>query len=147
MSLLSQSSEEIMSEGFFKWDPVRLTTQVDAMDHEHEKLIAIMNRLYERHGAKASKTELSSIVRELVSWTITHFDHEEKFFDTLAYSQANVHKKIHKDLIARLKDHQIEFDKSGELSPAFFQFLKTWLTAHIMGIDTKYGAIAAAKAG
>ncbi|WII72509.1 bacteriohemerythrin [Bdellovibrio sp. 22V] len=134
-----------MSESFFKWDQERLTTHVDAMDNEHKKLIDIMNRLYERSEAKASKNELSAIVRELVSWTITHFDHEEKFFDTLPYSHAAVHKKIHKDLIERLKGHQAEFDKAGSLSPAFFQFLKTWLTAHIMGIDTKYGVIAAQK--
>lgn len=136
-----------MSESFFKWDPVRLTTHVDAMDNEHKKLIDIMNKLYERHEAKATKTELSAIIKELAAWTITHFDHEEKFFDTLPYSQANVHKKIHKDLIERLKGHAAEFEKSGVLTPAFFQFLKTWLTAHIMGIDTKYGVIAANKAG
>lgn len=135
-----------MGDTFFKWDQERLTTHVDAMDHEHKKLIDIMNRLYERHEAKASKNELASIVRELVSWTVTHFEHEEKFFDTLAYSQASVHKKIHKDLIQRLKEHGAEFEKTGQLTPAFFQFLKTWLTAHIMGIDTKYGVIASQKA-
>ncbi|UYL08673.1 bacteriohemerythrin [Bdellovibrio sp. SKB1291214] len=134
-----------MSENFFKWDQERLTTHVDAMDHEHQKLIAIMNRLHERYEQKATKAELQSIVRELASWTITHFDHEEKFFDTLEYSQAAVHKKIHKDLIERLKGHAAEFDKTGVLTPAFFQFLKTWLTAHIMGIDTKYGVIASKK--
>lgn len=135
-----------MGDTFFKWDKERLTTHVDAMDNEHKKLIDIMNRLYERHEAKATKNELGSIVRELVSWTVTHFDHEEKFFDTLDYSQASVHKKIHKDLIQRLKDHGAEFEKTGQLTPAFFQFLKTWLTAHIMGIDTKYGVIASQKA-
>ena len=136
-----------MAESFFKWDQSRLTTHVDAMDNEHKKLIEIMNRLYERNEAKASKSELATIVKELASWTVTHFEHEEKFFDTLAYSQASVHKKIHKDLIERLKGHQAEFEKSGVLGPAFFQFLKTWLSAHIMGIDTKYGEIAAKKAG
>lgn len=132
-----------MADSFFKWDKERLTTHVEAMDNEHIKLINIMNRLYERHEQKASKSELSTIIRELASWTITHFEHEEKFFSTLEYSQANVHKKIHKDLIERLKGHQAEFEKSGVLSEDFFRFLKTWLTAHIVGIDTKYGVIAA----
>lgn len=136
-----------MSESFFKWDQERLSTHVEAMDNEHKKLINIMNKLYERYEAKASKAEIGAVVRELASWTVTHFDHEEKFFDTLPYSQAAVHKKIHKDLIARLQGHQAEFEKTGTLTPAFFQFLKTWLTAHIMGIDTKYGVIAAQKAG
>jgi hemerythrin-like metal-binding protein len=132
-----------MSESFFKWDKERLTTHVDAMDQEHIKLIDIMNHLYARHEAKATKSELSSIIRELASWTTTHFDHEEKFFATLPYTQASVHKKIHHDLLERLRQHQAEFEKSGQLTPDFFRFLKTWLTAHIMGIDTKYGVIAA----
>lgn len=136
-----------MSESFFKWDKERLTTHVEAMDNEHIKLINIMNKLYERHEAKAGKGELLALIKELGAWTVTHFQHEEKFFDTLGYSQANVHKKIHKDLLERFMGHQAEFEKTGVLSPAFFQFLKTWLTAHIMGIDVKYGEIAAKKAG
>lgn len=136
-----------MSESFFKWDKERLTTHVEAMDNEHIKLINIMNKLYERHEAKAGKAEILGLIKELGAWTVTHFQHEERFFDTLEYSQASVHKKIHKDLLARFGGHQEEFEKTGVLSPAFFQFLKTWLTAHIMGIDVKYGEIAARKAG
>ncbi|KYG61923.1 hypothetical protein AZI85_06850 [Bdellovibrio bacteriovorus] len=127
-----------MPQSFFQWDPVRLTTHVDAMDREHQKLIEIMNRLYEKNQAKASTTELKALVNELASWTVTHFEHEEKYFDTLEYAQANVHKKIHKDLLARLGTFKTEFEKSGVLTDAFFQFLKTWLSAHIMGIDVKY---------
>ncbi|UOF01540.1 bacteriohemerythrin [Bdellovibrio reynosensis] len=136
-----------MAESFFKWDQEKLTTHVDAMDNEHKKLIDIMNKLYDRNAAKAPKAELSAIIKELAMWTVTHFEHEEKFFDTLDYSQAKTHKTIHKDLVERLKGHQAEFEKTGQLGPAFFQFLKTWLTAHIMGIDLKYGVIAAKKAG
>ena len=134
-----------MAESFFKWDQERLTTHVDAMDAEHKKLIDIMNKLYERSEAKAGKAELLSIVKELGSWTVTHFQHEEKFFDSIPYKQAAVHKRIHQDLLARFGEHQKEFEKTGVLGPAFFQFLKTWLTAHIMGIDTKYGEVANQK--
>lgn len=134
-----------MSEPFFKWDQSRLTTQVDAMDEEHKKLIEIMNRLYDRNENKADKNELVEIVRELVSWTVIHIEHEEEFFDTLPYSHAEVHKKIHRELIERLKGHQADFEKADVLSPTFLHFLKTWLTAHIMGIDTKYGEIAVKK--
>ncbi|WP_413558836.1 bacteriohemerythrin [Bdellovibrio sp. HCB209] len=134
-----------MSENFFKWDQERLTTHVDAMDNEHKKLIEIMNRLHDRYEAKAGKAELGPLVKELGSWTVTHFQHEERFFDTLDYPQASVHKKIHKDLLERFTGHAAEFEKTGHLTPEFFQFLKTWLTAHIMGIDHKYGEVAHKK--
>lgn len=135
-----------MSESFFKWNQEKLTTHVDAMDQEHKKLVDIMNRLYEKYEAKASKAELQKLVQDLGSWTLTHFSHEENFFDSLPYTQANVHKKIHKDLLAKYKSYSDEFNKTGKLSPDFFNFLKTWLTAHIMGIDVKYGEIAIKKA-
>jgi hemerythrin-like metal-binding protein len=115
------------------------------MDQEHIKLINLMNKLATRYEEKAPFTELVSIAKELQNWTITHFDHEEKFFDTLPYSHANVHKKIHKDLLAKLDEHVKNFEKTKTLTDEFFRFLKVWLTAHIAGIDMKYGEIANKK--
>jgi hemerythrin len=135
-----------MSETFLKWDQTKFTTHVNAMDIEHKKLVDIMNKLYDKVNAKSNKTEVGAILKELGNFVVMHFEHEEKFFDGLDYSQAGVHKKIHKDLLERFKGHSAEFEKTGILTPAFFQFLKTWLTAHIMGIDTKYGEIAKRKA-
>ena len=134
-----------MAENFFKWDREKLTTYVDAMDDEHQKLISLMNQLYTQYEAKASHSELSRILKELAAWTVTHFEHEEKFFDKLPYDRAAVHKHIHQTLLADLKKHQAEFEKSKVLSPDFFIFLKTWLTAHIIGVDKKYGMIAICK--
>lgn len=129
----------------FQWDPSKLSIHVDKMDQEHIKLINLMNKLATRYEEKAPFTELVSIAKELQNWTITHFDHEEKFFDTLPYSHANVHKKIHKDLLAKLDEHIKNFEKNKTLSDEFFRFLKVWLTAHIAGIDMKYGEIANKK--
>lgn len=134
-----------MSDSIFQWDPKRYSIHVDAMDKEHQKLIDIMNKLYSRNNQGASKSELSSIIKDLGAWTKTHFEHEEKFFDTLPYTQSAVHKKIHQDLLRRFTEHAEAFEKSGKLTDEFFRFLKTWLQAHICGIDIKYGEIANKK--
>lgn len=136
-----------MSEAYFKWDEKKLSTNVDAMDKEHKKLIDIMNQLYECCHCKASADEQKKIMNELGSWTEKHFAHEEVFFDQLPYSQAAAHKLIHKSLLAKLNEYNNELQKKGKLPEEFFIFLKSWLTAHIAGIDTKYGAIANKKAG
>lgn len=135
-----------MAANQFQWDPSKLSVHVDKMDQEHIKLINLMNKLATRHEEKAPFTELASLAKELQNWTITHFDHEEKFFETLPYTQANVHKKIHKDLLAKLEEHVKTFEKTKTLPDDFFRFLKVWLTAHIAGIDIKYGEIASKKA-
>lgn len=129
----------------FQWDPNKFSVHVDQMDQEHIKLINLMNKLATRHEEKADFSELASIAKELQNWTVTHFAHEEKFFDSLPYNQANVHKKIHKDLLAKLEEHVRHFEKTKTLGDDLFRFLKVWLTAHIAGIDMKYGEIANKK--
>lgn len=131
----------------FQWDPSKLSIHVDKMDQEHIKLIDIMNKLATRYEEKAPFSDLQKIAKELQSWTVEHFAHEEKFFDTLeGYTQAKVHKAIHKDLLTKLEEHIKTFEKTKTLDDAFFRFLKVWLTAHIAGIDMKYGDIASKKA-
>ncbi|MFP5520553.1 MAG: bacteriohemerythrin [Bdellovibrionia bacterium] len=129
-----------MSDSIFQWDATRYSVHVNSMDKEHQKLIEVMNKLYSRNQQKASKSELQGIIKELGTLTKAHFEHEEAFFEKLPnYSQAAIHKKIHEDLLRRFTEHVTAFDKSGVLTDEFFRFLKTWLQAHIAGIDMKYG--------
>jgi hemerythrin-like metal-binding protein len=130
----------------FQWDPSKLSVHVDKMDQEHIKLINLMNKLASRYEEKAPFNELLNIAKELQSWTITHFEHEEKFFDSIPYNDSKMHKNIHKDLLAKLEDQLKNFEKTKTLSDDFFRFLKVWLTAHIAGIDMKYGNVVRKKA-
>ena len=133
-----------MSETLFQWDPAKFSVHVDSMDREHQKLISIMNKLYERSQAGASKSELGLILNELGDYTVYHFTSEEKYFSQIPYAQAQSHKLIHKELLTRFQTHAEQFAKEGKLSEDFFRFLKTWLMAHIVGIDSKYGEIKSA---
>ena len=50
------------------------------------------------------------------------------------------HKRIHASLLEQLNEHANAFEAGpGALPDQFFTFLKVWLTAHIVGIDAKYG--------
>ena len=134
--------------GIFQWDKTKFTTLVDSMDREHEVLINLMNELFSANNAKVSKAELIKILDKLGSKTKEHFDHEESFFSGLKeYSQAGSHKKIHEGLLERFQEHAVKF-KTGtgaSIPEDFFVFLKVWLSAHICGVDRKYGEIAKAK--
>lgn len=135
-----------MSEVMFQWDPSRYSVHVDSMDREHQRLIEIMNKLYARNFEKASKAELTGLIKELGALTKAHFEHEESIFSKIPdYTQAGVHKLIHRDLLARFDEHASKFERTGELGDDFFRFLKTWLQAHIAGIDIKYGALVSKK--
>lgn len=127
---------------YFVWDPSRLSVHVDSMDNEHIRLIELMNELYDLSEKNSSKEILAKALTDLVNFTVKHFNDEEKFFDSLNYQMADMHKAIHKDLLNKLGDHGKKFESTGKLSAEFFDFLKMWLNAHIAGIDMKYGDIA-----
>jgi hemerythrin-like metal-binding protein len=132
----------------FEWDSQKYTTYVGAMDKEHEVLVQIMNQLYTLNEKGAPKSELLKVIEQLGRKTKEHFASEEKYLATVPkYTGLTVHKKIHQNLLENYGRLQDEFRQSQntKLTIEFFNFLKVWLTAHICGIDRKYGEIV--KAG
>jgi hemerythrin len=131
----------------FEWDATKYTTYVTAMDQEHEKLVLIMNRLFTENESGAPKSKLLQTIEDLGKWTTTHFAHEEAFFSKMKdYKSIDTHKRIHQTLLENFATHAAKFKAEGDRVPQeFFLFLKVWLTAHICGIDRKYGELV--KAG
>ena len=132
----------------FVWDKQKYTTHVDAMDKEHEIIINVMNKLFQENEAGSPKAQLLATIQKLEQVTREHFSHEEKMFSGLKdYSSAAVHKKIHENLLNDFATHAKNFKNanSQKVPDDFFRFLKVWLSAHICGIDRKYGEIV--KAG
>ena len=115
---------------------------VEAMNSEHKVLLAIMNKLYDRNEAKAERQELKGVLKELGDYTVKHFNDEEAFLLSIQFPDLEKHKLIHKSLLEKFGAHVADFTKSGVLEKSFFEFLKMWLSAHIQGIDMKYGEFA-----
>lgn len=123
-----------------EWDAKKFDVLVPEMNRQHEKLVGIMNKLYDRHAAKASKPELNALLVELRDWTIKHFRDEEAVLEKMQFPQFQRHKSIHQKLIEDFTAHYNTFSAgSGAISPGFFEFLRLWLTSHMMHIDRKYG--------
>jgi len=124
---------------FVEWT-ARLSLGVKPMDEAHMHLIDLMNRLHESCAAGDDKAEIRRGLKALSDFTVRHFREEEAFMQSIAYPGLATHKQIHANLIAQLGEHFEAFETGpGTLSNQFFTFLKVWLTAHIMGIDGKYG--------
>jgi len=128
----------IMSAPFFVWDAKTIALNVHDMDEEHQVLIEKMNALYELAQKKARNEQIERAIEELIRFTVKHFADEEAFMASFAFPGIATHKVIHQQLIARLNEHHNEFKIRGVCSDAFFDFLRTWLTSHIRGIDMKY---------
>ncbi len=124
---------------FFQWD-ARFDIGVNEMNGEHKEIMNLMNRLYELNEKRAPKTDLATAISNLATYTLKHFSDEEAFMASIKYPDLEKHKTIHQNLLTNLKLHQEKFEKgSGVVEADFFAFLKLWLSAHIQGIDMKYG--------
>ena len=124
---------------FIDWED-RYDVNVPEMNGEHRELMRLMNRLHELNDAKASKHEIGAALGELGSFTVRHFQHEEAYQEKIGFPGLGSHKRIHADLLEKFGAHQRDFEAgSGVLGERFFHFLKFWLSAHIAGVDRKYG--------
>ena len=136
------------SKSVFKWDVSKYTTHVDAMDKEHQVLIESMNTLFQLNEKKSPKVQLVKAVENLGQKTKAHFASEEKYLETVKeYTGLATHKVIHTNLLANYQKHVDAFKASSsqQLPMDFFNFLTVWLSAHICGIDRKYGEVVKAR--
>ena len=121
---------------------------VDSMNHQHQRLIDIMNTLYEQNQQGKPKALLLKTLVHLQEFTIKHFKEEESFMSSIHYTELERHQLVHKNLLYNLEDLIIKFKKSDseKITEEFFEFLTFWLKSHIKGIDTRYGRFYKGKA-
>ncbi len=119
----------------------KLDIGVDEMNNQHKGLLKLMNQLHDAYERGDSYAKQAEILGRLGQATIDHFTEEEAYMESIGFDGLEVHKLIHKDLLDKFTKHVEDSAKNNALTDNFFVFLKVWLTAHIMGIDTKYAVI------
>ena len=121
-----------------KWSEA-LDVGVHEMNDEHKGLLGYMNQLFDLHSSKASTVDQKKVLDQLKAATVLHFQHEEEYMEKLGWEGLPSHRYIHKTLLENFSKHYENFSTEGQLTDEFFHFLKFWLSAHIQGIDKKYG--------
>jgi hemerythrin len=122
-----------------QWDK-SLSVNVEEIDRQHQKLIVMINDLGDAMRQGKGKEVLGRIIQGMVSYTITHFSYEEKYFDRFGYPDATTHKKAHADFVKKVSDVKTKFDSGQQGLPIeILNFLSDWLGTHIKGTDKKYG--------
>lgn len=124
-----------MSE-LLEWERARHSTWIDEMDGQHRAIVSLMDALFQRDAARASKAELSKMLDLLREQTARHFKEEEAYMAATGYSKLDIHQVIHRDLLLKLDEHVHRFQVGGErLGAGLSSFLKFWLSAHVTGAD------------
>jgi hemerythrin len=115
------------------------SVKVAEIDQQHQKLVSMINELSDAMKQGKGKDALSKIVNGLVSYTVTHFNTEEKYFDRFGYPETDSHKKEHVAFVKKVSEFKDGFEKGKlSLSIEVMNFLSDWLKNHINGTDKKY---------
>ncbi len=125
----------------------KLSVGVPSIDAQHKKLVAMANELYDAMKAGHGKDVLNKTLDGLIGYTVTHFNYEEKLFAQTGYPATAPHKKEHEDLKKQVLEIQEKMKAGVSFSQSMqvMDFLKKWLTNHIMVVDKAYGPHLTAK--
>lgn len=112
---------------------------IKILDEQHQQLIEIINSLYSSVNEGKGSLALGGILNDLISYATNHFITEEKLLDDFNYPGFEFHKEEHRYFIQKVTDFKEAFDvgKQG-LSVEVLNFLKEWLSSHIVKSDKKF---------
>lgn len=117
-----------------------LSTGVGEQDTQHKKLIDLINQLNDAMQAGHGADVLGKVLTELVNYTVFHFGYEEKLMGQHKYEDSPAHKAEHLKFVQTVGDFKKKFDSGGAaVSVEIMNFLRDWLTTHIMKTDKKFG--------
>lgn len=123
---------------FINWSD-ELSVGIEEIDEQHKILVNLVNQMHDAIDKDHASETVPLILNELIEYTRIHFVVEESLMRILNYPGYSVHHDQHQGLIKNI----IELQKkttTGKTSTNFelMQFLKTWLTRHIMEEDMLY---------
>lgn len=112
------------------------------LDAHHRQLIRYIQVLDDPENRRRADPEfLKMIVEGLVSYTVFHFEAEERMMRDAGFPRQELHLQEHRDFE---KDALLFRDCFGRGSQRFerivLSYLKDWLSAHILTSDKDFGA-------
>lgn len=115
---------------------------LEEIDAQHHILVDCLNRLHDAIHERKSQDEVVAVLGALGDYTRIHFAVEESLMRVFEYPDYPAHKAEHEKLLAQFVE-KAEKCRSGRVSAnlELLQFLRSWLTDHIIHGDKKYAPI------
>ncbi len=119
---------------------------INAIDEDHQKLLALLNRCINAMETEDRKEEIRAILVELLDYARTHFRREEAVMEACAYQGLDGHRQMHVLLVNDVKKQYWQLIQ-GELNlDKMVAFLSNWLVDHIQNKDMAYAPYCEGKA-
>jgi len=117
-----------------------LSTGIAEQDEQHKTLIDLINRLNSAIQKGSDREIVGPVLTELVGYAVYHFGYEEELMSRHDYADTSAHKSEHEKFIETLDEFKKKFSVGDEvISVHVINFLRMWVTGHIMKTDKKMG--------
>lgn len=114
-------------------------TGVEQFDDEHQKIVELINTMFEVVRDKSDKEITEKVCREMLTYTEYHFSNEEQAMESVSYPHLEEHVAEHNRLKEKVQEFQlITDDDFSKNASELYRFLREWLLDHIMVVDKKY---------
>jgi hemerythrin-like metal-binding protein len=111
---------------------------IEAVDHEHQELIALINRIYAELESADAKITVPAFFGDLLKAIGAHFALEEKFMREHDYGRLDQHKADHERLLDELRDIMEAFDHAVDVdSVELADRLDVWFSRHFRTHDAE----------
>ena len=111
---------------------------IDAVDHEHKQLIALINRLHDELARQGAKPTVAAFFGDLLAGISAHFALEERFMRERRYDELRQHKADHERLLDEIRDLMDEFEDTAEMrDDELAARLEAWFARHFETHDAR----------
>ncbi|MEG3619541.1 hemerythrin family protein [Magnetovibrio sp. PR-2] len=117
---------------------------VPSIDHEHEHLIDVINKLGEEIELGTSPDMLETLLGEIYAQVESHFTIEERVMREHAYPGFSAHRKDHETLLDSIQTvmDEVSYSTSSEISGALGRKMSIWFTEHFRTRDRDFSQFA-----
>lgn len=126
---------------YFEWSS-DLSVKVETFDNHHKKLVDLLNMLHSAMAKGQGKEKVAGIITELANYTKYHFAEEERQMKIYNYSGYEQHRKEHEAFVKKVEEFAAKLEAgSVALSVSVLNFLRDWLSSHILKTDKQYSIL------
>lgn len=116
------------------------STGIPALDHEHQEMIELLNRLYVDLAGDGSRENIVAFLGEVYARIAAHFALEESVMRERRYDGYAAHKFDHERLLDEIRDLMDSYEGSEDdetFRADFGDRLKAWFVDHFREQDAR----------
>jgi hemerythrin-like metal-binding protein len=124
----------------------KFTIGIPAVDHEHRRLIELINRLYAALIDEAERPRVSLFFGELFAAISAHFALEERFMRDHGYGALATHKADHERLLDEIRDMMDGYEsgdfgfRSENMGERLIHWFGRHFQTHDAALHARFGA-------